>query len=130
RDSVITVDALQTQRATIEHIVGRGGHVVMTVKKNQPTLYDELKALPWKDIEGTSDVDRSRGRRVRRTIKAAEAPAEVAGFPLIGQVVQIRRTRTVKEKKSVELVFLISYMDVAHAQPKEIAAWVRGHLGD
>lgn len=79
RDSITTVDALHTQRATIEHIVGRGGHVVMTAKKNQPTLYGELKALLWKGIERTSDVDRSRGRRVRRTIKAAEVPAGVAG---------------------------------------------------
>lgn len=128
-DSVITVDALHTQRATIEHIVGRGGHVVMTVKKNQPSLYNELKALPWKNIQETSTVDRSRGRRVRRTIKAAGVPAGVAGFPRIGQVVQIRRTRTIKGKKSVELVYLISGMDMVHAQPEEIAAWVRGHWG-
>src|SRR5574340_105593 len=127
--SVITVDALHTQRATIDHIVARGGHVVMTVKKNQPTLYRELKALPWKNIEGKSGVDSSRGRRVRRTIKSAEVPAGVGGFPHIGQVVQIRRTRTVKGKKTVELVYLISDMDMVAAQPEDIAAWVQGHWG-
>ncbi len=52
-DSAITVDALHTQRTAIEHLVGRGGHVVMTVQKNQPTAHDELKALRWKDIDGT-----------------------------------------------------------------------------
>ncbi|WP_024795647.1 ISAs1 family transposase [Tomitella biformata] len=128
-DVVVTADALHTQRATIEHIVGRGGHVVMTVKKNQPTLHKELEALPWKDIESESVVDRSHGRRVRRTIKAAQVSDGVAGFPHIGQVVQIRRTRTIKGKKSVELVYLISDLDMAHAQPVEIAAWVRGHWG-
>lgn len=97
--AVVTVDALHTQRATIEHIVGRGGHVVMTVKKNQPSLYGVLTALPWNKIDGISAVDRSRGRRVRRTIKAAQVPAGVAGFPHVGQVVQIRRTRTVKGKR-------------------------------
>ncbi|TCN37851.1 DDE family transposase [Rhodococcus sp. SMB37] len=126
-DVVVTVDALHTQRDTIDYIVGRGGHVVMTVKKNQPNLYDELKALPWKDIEGASSVDTSRGRRVRRTIKAAQVPAGVAGFPHVGQVVQIRRTRTVKGKKSVELVYLISDMNMIAARPEEIAAWVKGH---
>lgn len=128
-DVVVTVDALHTQRDTIDYIVGRGGHVVMTVKKNQPNLYDELKALPWKDIEGATSVDTSRGRRVRRTIKAAQVPAGMAGFPHVGQVVQIRRTRTVKAKKSVELVYLISDMDMIAARPEEIAAWVKGHWG-
>lgn len=42
---------------------------------------------------------------------------------------QIQRTRTIKGKKSVELVYLISDMTMAHAQPVEIAAWVRGHWG-
>ncbi|WP_307811037.1 ISAs1 family transposase [Tomitella cavernea] len=128
-DRVVTVDALHTQRGTIEHIVSRGGHVVMTVKKNQPALHKELAALPWSRIDGESAVDRSHGRRVRRTIKAAQVPAGVAGFPLIGQVVQIRRTRTVHGRKHVELVYLISDLDMAHAQPAEIAAWVRGHWG-
>lgn len=128
-DSVITIDALHTQRSTIDYIVGRGGHVVMTVKKNQRRLYDELKALPWRDIDGISVADRSRGRRVRRTIKAAQVPAGVAGFPHIGQVVQIRRTRTVKGKKTVELVYLISDLDMAHARPEQIAAWVQGRWG-
>lgn len=98
---VITVDALHTRRATIEDFVGRGGHVVMTVNKNQPTMYGELKALPWKDIEENSTVDRIRGRRVRLTIKAAEVPAGVAGFPNIGQVVQIRRPRTIKGRRAL-----------------------------
>ena len=128
-NSVITIDALHTQRSTIDYIVGRGGHVVMTVKNNQRRLYDELKALPWNKIEGTSVVDRSRGRRVRRTIKAAQVPAGVAGFPHVGQVVQIRRTRTINGKRTVELVYLISDLDMAHALPEEIAAWVQGHWG-
>ncbi len=34
---VITADAMHTQRSTADYIVGRGGHVVMTVKKNQPS---------------------------------------------------------------------------------------------
>lgn len=47
-DVVVTADALHCQRATAEHIVGRGGHYVFTVKNNQRALRNLLKALPWK----------------------------------------------------------------------------------
>ncbi len=47
---VITADALHCQRDTAAYIVGRGGHYILTVKDNQPTLRKRLKNLPWKQI--------------------------------------------------------------------------------
>jgi predicted transposase YbfD/YdcC len=128
-DAVITVDALHTQRETIEHITSRGGHVVMTVKKNQPTLYRELKAMPWRNIEGDSVTDRGRGRRITRTIKAAEVGAGLASFPHVAQVIQVRRTTTKKGKRTVEVVYLISDVGMVAAPPRQVAAWVQGHWG-
>ena len=40
----------------------------------------------------------------------------------IGQVVQILRARTVKDESSFELEHLTSDLDMAHAQPEEMAA--------
>ena len=47
---------------------------LLTVKDNQPGLHQTLKNLPWKDIPTISAPDGSHGRRVRRTLKAVQAP--------------------------------------------------------
>jgi predicted transposase YbfD/YdcC len=125
---VITADAMHTQTATATYIVGRGGQYVFTVKANQPNLYRRCKALPWGKLRATSSVDRTHGRRVRRTIKVAAAP-EILDFPHAVQVAQLRRTRTINGQKSVELVYIITSMTTVEATPTQIATWVQGHWG-
>ncbi len=44
-DSVVTVDALQCQRDTVDAIVGASGHYLLTVKANQPTLRIQSKSF-------------------------------------------------------------------------------------
>jgi hypothetical protein len=63
----------------------------MTVKGNMPTLYRKLKKPPWAAVPSVSSVSTGHGRRARRTIKVALAPAwtEFAGA---AQVAQLRRT--------------------------------------
>jgi hypothetical protein len=68
---------------------------VMTVKGNMPTLYRQLKKLPWASIPAFSSVTRDHGRRARRTVKAALAPAWIE-FAGAAQVAQVRRTVTKK----------------------------------
>src|ERR1700751_4853118 len=48
--AVITIDALHTRSDTGQVITGRGADYVMTVKGNMPTLYRQLKELPWAAI--------------------------------------------------------------------------------
>ena len=96
----------------------------MTVKGNMPTLYRQLKKLPWAAIPAASSVSTDHGRRVRRTIKTALAPAWVE-FAGAAQVAQVRRTVTRKGKKTVEVVYLIT--SDRDAGPATLAAWIRGH---
>ena len=124
--AVITADAMHTQRGTAEWIISRGAHYLLTVKDNQPGLKRELEKLPWKDVPSTSVPDGSHGRRVRRTIKAVEAPAWI-DFPGAAQVIRIRRTRTVKGRKHIEVVHLICSLPPTDARPEQVAAWARGH---
>ena len=130
---------MRTQVDTAQWIVGRGGHYVFAVKNNQPGVRRTLKRLPWKDVPSVSSVDSSRGRRVRRTVKAAWAPAWV-DFPEAAQVLQVRRTRTTRNRKSpgkngkakrttVEVVYLVCSLPMEQAQPEQVAAWVQGHWG-
>ena len=122
--AVITIDALHTQHDTAQVILGRGADYVMTVKANMPTLYRQLKKLPWAAVPAFSAVTTDHGRRARRTIKAVLAPAWI-GFDGAAQVAQLRRTVTQNGTKTVEVVYLItSDKDV---DPATLAAWVRSH---
>ena len=124
--ALITADAMHTRRSTAQWIISRGAHYVLTVKNNQPGLKRALEKLPWKDVPAVSSVDTGHGRRVRRTVQAVEAPARV-DFPGAAQVVRIRRTRTVKGRKHVEVVHLICSLPMDQAQPEAVASWARGH---
>ena len=85
-----------------------------------------MGTLPWAKIRATTAVEVGHGRRVRRTIKVAAAPA-VLDFTGAVQVAQIRRTRTLAGKKTVEVVHIITSMPSTDASPTQIAAWVQGH---
>ena len=121
---VITLDAMHTQAGTAQVILGRHADYVMTVKGNMPTLYRQLKNLPWARIPAVSSVSTDHGRRARRTIKTALAPAWIE-FDGAAQVAQLRRTVTARGKKTVEVVYLIT--SDRTADPATLAAWVRGH---
>jgi predicted transposase YbfD/YdcC len=122
--AVLTIDAMHTQHDTAQVILSRGAGYVMTVKANMPTLYKQLKKLPWARIPAVSSVSTGHGRRARRTIKAALAPAWIE-FTGAAQVAQLRRTVVKKGKKTVEIVYLIT--SNRDADPATLAAWVRGH---
>jgi predicted transposase YbfD/YdcC len=98
-------------------------HGGVRVKANTPALHRQLRKLPWTAVPAVSSVSTDYGRRVRRTIKAALAPAWVE-FAGAAQVAQVHRTVTRKGKKTVEVVYLITSSD---ADPATLAAWVRGH---
>jgi predicted transposase YbfD/YdcC len=122
--AVITIDALHTQHDTAQVILGRHADYVMTVKANMPTLYRQLKKLPWARIPATSAVTTDHGRRARRTVKAVLAPAWIE-FAGAAQVAQVRRTVTSKGRKTVEVVYLIT--SDRSVGPATLAAWIRGH---
>ncbi len=132
QDVVVTMDAMHTQIATAQQILDQGGHWLLTVKGNQPSLHRALKQLPWTKIPSTSQVDVSHGRRVRRTIQPLVAP-EWIEFPGAQQIAKLRRTRTTKTKQgkktTVEVVYLISSAPILEAPPNIIATWAREHWG-
>jgi predicted transposase YbfD/YdcC len=122
--AIFTIDAMHTQSDTAQVILGRGADYVMTVKGNMPTLYRQLKKLPWAAVPAVSAVSTGHGRRARRTIKAALAPAWIE-FDGAAQVAQLCRTVTRNGKKTVEVVYLIT--SDRDADPATLAAWVRAH---
>ena len=121
--AVVTIDAMHCQDDTAALITTAGGDYVLTVKANRPSLHAALKALPWKHIPAYTYREKTRGRRITRTIKTATVPGWVT-FPGAALVAQLRRTVVVKGKKTIEVVYVITSADVP---PQTLAAWVQGH---
>jgi hypothetical protein len=101
-DVVISADAMHAQTDHVKYRRGRGAHLLVCVKGNQPTLLARLKALPWKDVPvGHTSTDRRRGRIEERTLKVVTVTEQAGGlgFPHAAQAIQvIRRTRRSKPK--------------------------------
>ena len=60
--------------------------------------------------------------------EAVQAPKWV-DLPGAAQALQVRRTRTIKGRKHVEVAYLICSLPMEQAQPEQVAAWVQGHWG-
>lgn len=126
-DVLFVADALHTQTGHAEQITGRGAHLLLQAKGNQPTLFAQLKAVPWAQIPvGDRTRDRGHGRRETRTVKAVTVatPGGIA-FPHAQQAVRITRTRIVAGKTSRETAYLITSLPAADAQPADLQKWAR-----
>ena len=127
--AVVTADAMHAQRGHATYLAGRGAHFVLTVKRNQPGLFAQLAALPWRQVPVADDTrERGHGRDERRGIKVTAVAAGLA-FPHAAQAIQIMRRRRVSGKKkwSRETVYAITSLTAGQASPAELAAIIRGH---
>jgi len=127
---VVTADALHTQRDHAEFLVTRkkAGYILI-VKKNQPSLYAQVKNLPWRAIPaGDRQHTRGHGRDEHRTIKTATVAAGLA-FPHAAQAIAItRRVRPLPAGKwRTVTAYGITSLTVTQASPADLARWIRGH---
>lgn len=91
--TIITADALHTQRGHVTYLTGRGAHYLLRVKANQPTLLRQLRALPRQQIPVTDRTrDKGHGRREERTVQLAAITAGIA-FPGAALAIRITRRR-------------------------------------
>jgi predicted transposase YbfD/YdcC len=100
--TITTGDALYTQVKQVEQILAGGGHYLMTVKRNQPSLFEAIElaftALPpinraeaafWQHQTHTT-YDKQHGRLEKRTLESTPALNEYLQWPGVAQV--LRRT--------------------------------------
>lgn len=69
---VVTADALHCQRAHASWLHVRGGHYLLTVKANQPTLRRAVATLPWGQLTGSGHQQVGHGRTESRSIKVID----------------------------------------------------------
>ena len=93
---VVTVDALHTQRATAEHIVGvKNADYLMTIKANQPRLLaaaQQALSGPAAEFAEYTEHDRGHGRTEERILRTAPVTADAPiDFPHAAQVFRVIR---------------------------------------
>lgn len=126
---LFVADALHTQTNHANEIAARGAHLLIPVKGNRPSLFAQLKTLPWAQIPaGDQTRDRGHGRRETRTVKAVtvSTPGGIL-FPHAHQAVRITRTRTTctTGKTSRETAYLTISLPAADARPADLQDWIR-----
>ncbi len=92
------------------------------MKKNQPSLYAQLKNLPWRNISVSDrQHDRGDGRDEHRTLQAATVAAGLA-FPHAAQAIRVtRRIRPLsgQEKWRTVTVYAITSLTASQASPAQ-----------
>jgi len=129
--TVITADALHTQRAHAVYLHERGAGFVFTAKQNQPRLFAALDALPWTQTPiAVSVVDRAHGRITTRTIQVMPAPADLP-FPHVEQVWLIERYVAALDgtPSSAVAALGVTNLTAERAGPERLASLVRNHWG-
>ncbi|MGW1530482.1 ISAs1 family transposase [Streptomyces sp. NPDC002159] len=126
--TVVTSDAMHTQREHADYLLGRGAHYIAIVKGNQKKLRRQLKSLPWNDIplQGrTRGI--GHGRSEIRRIKVATVNGLL--FPGARQTVQIKRRRTDRKagKTTVKTVYAVTSLTAEQATAAQLAELVRDH---
>jgi predicted transposase YbfD/YdcC len=124
---LVVADALHAQTGHADLLAADGGQLMVTVKANQPTLFAQLKTLPWAQVPvGAQTRETGHGRTETRTVKAltVQTPGGI-GFSHAEQAVQITRTRTIKGKTSRETAYLTISLPAGQARPADLGTWAR-----
>ena len=137
KGTIITADAMNTQKKTASKAIELGADYMLPIKENQASLLEEVELL-FKDAQekkfhgidadDLETVEKGHGRvEVRRYISmdASELPCtkEWEGLKSAGKVV---RERTLKGKTSVETQYYISSCEI---DAKLLEKVTRGHWG-
>jgi predicted transposase YbfD/YdcC len=128
----ITADALLTQRALARYLVAdRQAHYHFTVKKNQPSLLQDL-TFYFQDRQKPDAIESSppdHGRIETRKIWTTTALNDYLDFPHVGQAFVIER-ETIQKKTgqySREIAYGLTSRSPEQANPQQVLRSNRGH---
>ena len=141
RDTVTTMDALHTCHKQAKQIRERGGDYLFVVKRNQPSLYEDIEAafsvLPPKgtceeefwQYEKITVLHYGHGRTETHILESTTALNHYLAFTDVAQVV--RRTRISIEHstktRSVSTEYLITSLDRKRVTLDQVEQVRRGH---
>jgi hypothetical protein len=70
---LFVADAMHTQTGHAQQITARGAHLLLQAKGNQPTLFAQLKAVPWAQVP-VGDRTRNNGHGRKRPAPSKPSP--------------------------------------------------------
>jgi len=79
--------------------------------------------------ESASTIEKNRGRIERRTLTSTTGLNHHLDWPSVGQVCQIKRERTIKGERSVELAYFVTSLRRSRAPAARLLALARDHWG-
>ena len=129
--TVITADALHTQRKAAEFVISKGAHYVFGVKGNQPRLYnaavivgDEID----RDHPAYETYTRGHGRIDRHRVWSAPVPVSTE-FPYAKLYIIVEReSSTLKGvRTSIETRYYVTDLTEDDANPEHLLRLVRDH---
>jgi predicted transposase YbfD/YdcC len=132
---VITADALHCQKKTLALIIEGGNDYIITIKKNQPSLYKfaEELALSTSDLDSWKASEKLHGRQTTRHTKIYAMPPELLPiWPGAKQIIAIARsgTRTEGKKSRSRLVNFDEshyYLSSLEWSAHQFAEGIQGH---
>ncbi len=134
--AVVTIDAAGCQTEIVRQIRDQGGHYLLAVKDNQPTLHDALRGLFERALDGghaglrqdTHDAtEDGHGRREwRRVTVVYDPPGLPAGWADVAAAVLVTRERRAGGRAVCEShCYLTSLAGTAD----ELGGYIRNHWG-
>jgi predicted transposase YbfD/YdcC len=132
--AIVTIDAAGCQTENARLLRGQGGHYLLAVKDNPPTLRAAVERVAeaaceadFAGVDGGEATDDAHGRHEERYVSVYPDPAGIpADWPDVAAAVQVNREREVGGVRTCTAhYYLTSYAGTA----TEMAAFVRGHWG-
>jgi predicted transposase YbfD/YdcC len=132
--AIVTIDAAGCQVANTQIIRKQGGHYLLTVKGNQPTLHDAVRAVfdracarAFADVrcDRHESIEQGHGRSEERYVTVIYDPVGLpTDWPDVAAVVLVGREREVNGKNtSTAHYYLTSHAGTA----SELAELIRSH---
>ncbi len=133
KGTIVTVDALNCQRATAEQIVEQGGDYCLALKGNQGTLHDDvvcfLRDPASKVVTAKPDVDAGHGRIETRTATVSTDIAwlnDTHAWPGLKAIGKVHRVREIGGKTTAETAHYLLSRTLTPERLNEVA---RSHWG-
>ncbi|MEV0178989.1 ISAs1 family transposase [Streptomyces sp. NPDC050625] len=127
-DTVVTSDALHTQRDHAAYLLRRGAHYIVIVKGNQKKLRKQLEKLPWEKVPLQERTrEHGHGRAEIRRLKVCTVNNLL--FPGALQAIEVKRRRVNRRtgKISFKTVYAVTSLGAEQASPARLASLIRGH---
>ena len=134
KGAVVTIDAMGCQTAIAQQIVQQQGDYVLSLKENQPTLYEDVTTWFTSALAPTAgvvDIDAGHGRIETRTVRVCEdiewLRQRHPHWVGLRSILAITATREFKGKDTIETQtrYFISSLD--GSDPTRLGQAVRAH---